>query len=307
MSEEKIKLIKAASIISICGNLILAVLKIVYGVISKSNAVLGDGIDSSSDVLISIVSLLVVGVISKPADAEHPFGHRRAETIAIAFLSFVLFFSGAQLIINTVSKMIDSSAQPNISTALFIVSISSMLGKSLIAFSQHSLGKRVDSKMLMANAKNMMSDILISSSVLVGLILSFFTDLMIIDSIIAILIGLWVIKTAVGIFLEVNNELMDGNTGTEIYRVIFDAVNSVEGAYSPHRARVRRVAGFWDIDFDIHVDPNCSITEAHEIAKKVEAEIKDRIENILDIVIHIEPTGDIDKDESFGLSENLID
>ena len=306
MTNDKLKLIRIASLISIIGNLILAVLKIVYGIISKSNAMLGDGIDSSSDVLISVVSLLVVGVISKPADTEHPFGHRRAETIATAFISFVLFFSGAELIISTITKLTSSSSSVVTSTGTFIVIATSIVGKILIALSQHSLGKRADSAMLKANAKNMMSDILVSSSVLIGLVISSFTDSIIADSIIAILIGVLVIKTAIGIFLEVNVELMDGNTGLEPYKVIFEAVNSVEGASNPHRARMRKVAGFWDIDFDINVDPKCSIIEAHNIAEKVEEAIKLKLDNVLDVVIHIEPLGDIDDEESFGLSENSI-
>jgi len=176
----------------------------------------------------------------------------------------------------------------------------------LIAFSQHIMGVKSDSQMLRANAKNMIGDILISTSVLIGLFISLFASSAIADSIIAILIGLWVINTAVGIFREVNVELMDGNTGTEPYQVIFEAVNSTEGAYSPHRARVRKIAGFWDIDFDIHVDPSCNIVKAHDIAREVETIIKQKMENILDIVIHVEPLGDIDNEESFGISEQIM-
>ncbi|MCL1829975.1 MAG: cation diffusion facilitator family transporter [Oscillospiraceae bacterium] len=307
MSSERIKLIKTASIISICGNLILAVLKIVFGIIAKSNAVLADGIDSSSDVLISIVSLAVVGVMSKPADVEHPFGHRRAETIATAFLSFVLFFSGAQLVVNSVSKLINGGQPPELSITVFIVTVVSILGKLAISLSQSIIGKRANSQMLIANAKNMTGDILISSSVLVGLVISLFSDSLIVDSIIAMLIGLWVVKTSVNIFMEVNIELMDGNTELEPYRIVFEAVSIVDGAFNPHRARMRKIAGMWDIDFDIHVDPTCSITKAHNIARAVEDEIMRRMDNILEVVIHVEPMGDIDDTESFGLTEELIE
>ena len=306
MSKEKVNLVRSAALISIIGNLILAVLKIVVGISSRSKALVADGIDSSSDVFISIVSLLIVNVIAKPADEEHPWGHRRAETITTAFLSFVLFFTGAQLIINTFTGLFAPNGTAVATTAAFVVAIASMVGKSLIALSQHLLGKRANSQMIVANSKNMVGDILISSCVVVGLGISRFTDSHIADSVIAILIGLWIIKTAIGIFLEVNVELMDGNTGLEPYRVIIEAVNAVEGACSPHRARMRRVAGFWDIDFDIHVDPRCSIKEAHDIACEVEVEVKKRMENVLDVMIHIEPEGDIGDSESFGLTEEAM-
>ncbi|MCL2152251.1 MAG: cation transporter, partial [Oscillospiraceae bacterium] len=99
--------IRTAAIIAIIGNTVLAVLKIATGLYSNSKALLGDGIDSSTDVVIGIVALAVVGIISKPADIEHPFGHRKAETVATAFLSFVIFFAGTQLIINVVSDLIN--------------------------------------------------------------------------------------------------------------------------------------------------------------------------------------------------------
>ena len=95
---------------------------------------------------------------------------------------------------------------------------------------------------------------------------------------------------------------MAANNNDKPYCVIVCAVNAVEGANNPHRARTRRVAGFWDIDFDIDVDPKCTVLAAHAIASQVEEEIKRNLENVYDIMIHIEPQGD-DVDEGFGLSE----
>jgi len=141
--------------------------------------------------------------------------------------------------------------------------------------------------------------------ILAGLIISTLTGTAHADIVIAMLIGVWIIKTAVGIFLEANLELMDGANDIEPYRMIVEAVNSVEGAANPHRARVRHIAGFWDIAFDIDVDPRCTVLEAHNIASQVEEEIKRRLENVFDIMIHVEPQGD-DADEIFGLSEDAM-
>ena len=105
-NNDKTKYIRIAAITAIVGNAILAILKIIASVFSGSGALIGDGIDSSTDVLISIITLVVIRILSKPADAEHPWGHRRAETIATAFLSFIIFFAGAQLIINSFSNLI---------------------------------------------------------------------------------------------------------------------------------------------------------------------------------------------------------
>ena len=296
------KYIRYAALIAILGNTVLAALKIIVGMISKSNALVGDGIDSSADVLIGIVTLLIVGVISKPADVEHPWGHGRAETVATAFLSFIIFAAGVQLIINSVSNLISSEQQAVPSLSAIIVAAVSIAGKILLAVCQHILGRRADSAMIKANAKNMASDVLISFSVLVGLVISALTGSAYADMIIAVLIGVWIIKTSIGIFLESNLELMDGNSGVKPYRIIVEAVSVVDGASNPHRARMRSIAGFWDVDLDIGVNPKSTVEEAHKIASQVESEIKRRLENVFDIMIHVEPWGD-SSDEAYGLSE----
>jgi cation diffusion facilitator family transporter len=166
-------------------------------------------------------------------------------------------------------------------------------------------GKKADSAMLKANAKNMASDVLTSVGVLIGLGATLLFNISAIDLIAAIMVGIWVIKNAVGIFLETNTELMDGATDDESYRLLFEAVNSVPGAGRPHRTRMRRVAGFWDIDLDIEVDPSLTITQAHEIASKVESAVKARIERIFDIMVHVEPAGNTQV-ESYGLTEKSV-
>jgi len=302
-ADNKTAYIRRAALIALVGNALLALFKIVSGLIAGSNALVGDGIDSSADVLISIITLIIVKVIEKPADVQHPWGHGRAEVVATAFLSFILFFAGAQLIINSISRLLGGGQEADFSAIAIIATLTSIVGKFLLAWSQYRLGKRADSPMVIANAKNMASDVMISAGVLVGLIISFFSGTTLPDTIIAILIGAWIIKTAVGIFREANLELMDGSKNTLPYRVIIEAVAAVPGADFPHRARMRQIGGFWEINFDIDVDPQCTIVEAHHIASQVEAEIKKRLENIFDIMIHVEPRGD-DADETYGLSED---
>ena len=302
-NNNKAKYIRIAALTALAGNAVLAILKITTGVLSNSSALIGDGIDSSTDVLISIVTLVVAKIISKPADTEHPWGHGRAETVSTVLLSFMIFFAGMQLIISSVSNLISGERSFEPSAIAIIVTIGSIAGKIFLAWSQQILGKRANSAMIRANAKNMASDVLISVGVLVGLVISTYTGSAYADTIITILIGAWIIKTAVGIFLEANLELMDGNNDMEPYRIIVRAVNSVDGAANPHHARIRRIAGFWDIDFDIDVDPRCTVFKAHAIASRVESEIKQNLENVYDIMIHIEPSGD-NALEAFGLSED---
>jgi len=304
--DRKAHIIKIASLTALFGNILLAGVKIGSGIFSGSLAVLGDGIDSSVDVVIAIMSLIVARIIARPADEGHPWGHGRAETVATALLSFILFFAGAQLIMNSGRDIIFGKAREVPTTLALIGTLISIAGKLALAWSQYALGKKADSPMLKANAKNMSADVLLSVGVLAGLGFSMLFNIGIIDSWAALLVGIWIIKSAIGIFLDVNSELMDGGSYKAYYKVVFDAVRSVKEAGNPHRVRMRRVAGFWDIDIDIEVPPHISITEAHWIAYKVETAIKQKVENVYDIMIHVEPAGNLET-EGFGLSEDTME
>jgi len=302
------RIIRTASLIALFGNAALAVIKIGIGLFSGSLAVLGDGIDSSTDVVIAIMSLAVAGIISQPADNEHPWGHGRAETIATTVLAFILFFAGGQLILSAIHKLQSGETAVAPGPIALAATIISIFGKIALALSQFALGKKSGSSMLMANGKNMRNDVVISLSVLVGLALSIGFDLPIADMVVAILVGLWVLKSAVGVFLEANMELMDGSADHGPYAAVFEGVRSVPGAGNPHRARMRRIAGLWDIDLDIEIDPDLSVRKAHDIAGAVEHAIKERLEGVYDIVVHIEPAGLFSKHEKegFGLNEKTL-
>jgi cation diffusion facilitator family transporter len=307
----KARLIKTASLIALLGNSILAAAKIGFGLHAGSLAVIGDGIDSSMDVLVALMSFIVAGVIAQPADPEHPWGHGRAETVATALLSFTLFFAGIQLIINSGGKVlssIQSIQSPAPAASALGVILFSIMGKISLAWIQQWFGNKAHSPMLRANAKNMVADVVLSLGVLLGTGLSLVLGIGLIDSLAAMLVGFWVIKSAVAIFIEANVELMDGGSGKESYRAVFEAVHSVKGAGNPHRTRMRRIAGLWDIDIDIEVDPKLTVQEAHTIASHVERAIKERVEGVYDIVVHVEPFGDSQKDtpEGYGLREQEL-
>ena len=300
--DSKARIIKTASLIALFGNTLMAAVKIGTGILGGSLAVIGDGIDSTVDVLIAIMSLIVAKIISRPADEDHPWGHGRAETVATTLLACLLFIAGAQLIISSGRDILFSTEKEVPTLPALIGTLISIAGKLLLAWSQHLFGKKADSPMLKANAKNMTADVLLSAGVLLGLGFSMFFDIGVIDSWAAALVGLWVIKSALGIFAEANTELMDGGSNKVYYQAVFAAVKSVEEVGHPHRVRMRRIAGLWDIDIDIEVPPNKTVVEAHWIAFKVEKAIKERVENVYDIMIHVEPAGNLEE-ESYGLSE----
>lgn len=311
MTNESFRLhyIKIAGTIALVGNTILALVKILFAYISGSLAVMGDGIDSSTDVLIAIVTLIISNMINKPSDKEHPWGHGRAETTATMALAFIIFFAGTQLIMQSISKLIDHNNIEPMSYYAIIATIISICGKSLLAILQYHYGRIANSDIVKANAQNMKNDIVMSAGVLAGLVLSDIFKCPVLDPVIALLVGLWVIKNAASIFAETNMELMDGNTDNSLYRKLFHAAISVPGVSNPHKARIRKIANLIDINLDIEVNPSLTVYEAHELAEKVETEVRNAIPELYDIVIHIEPEGSDNHQpkEKFGVTPKNLD
>jgi cation diffusion facilitator family transporter len=300
--QDRTKIIQTASWIALLGNLVLSSSKIGIGILSKSLAVLSDGADSATDVLIAIMTLIAARITSKPGDKEHPYGHGRVETVASAVISFVLFFAGAQILSNAVMDLIENTKTDIPATSALWVTIFSILGKLILAWSQFALGKKSGSSMLIANGKNMRGDVVTSIAVLIGLILTYITGLPALDKVLAILVACWIIKNAIGIFMEANTELMDGTSDHGPYKDLFLAVSKVPEAGNPHRARIRRLGSMLMVDLDIEVAPGMSVKEAHQIAMRVEASIKKQMSDVYDVIVHIEPKGNVEN-ERFGLSE----
>jgi cation diffusion facilitator family transporter len=298
--------IRTASWVGIVGNTLLAVVKIVVGIISGSLAVIGDGIDTATDILTYFITLIAARIMNKPPNYKFPYGYSRAEAVATKVLSFIIFFAGAQLFFTTLIRLIRNESHEIPTLLAIYVTIFSIVSKAAMAYYQFKVGRKIQSNMLIANAKNMRSDILISSSVLVGLVFTQILKMPVLDLVTALLVSIWIMKVAFGIFMETSRELMDGIDDESMYYKIFDAVEEVMGASNPHKVRIRRHSNMYTIALDVEVDGSKTIFEGHKIAKEVETNIKERIENVYDVMVHTEPTGNIEK-EKFGLSRKNID
>ncbi len=293
--------------VSIIGNAILSILKIVIGVFAGSLAVLSDGIDSATDVIISLVTLFAAKIVNKPPSLKYAYGYEKADTVATKFLAFVIFFAGIQMLITSGKSIFQPGIKEMPSTIAIYVTVFSIFGKLILAWNQFYQGKKLNSPMLIANAKNMRNDVLISSGVLLGLIFTFVLKLPILDSITSLLISFFIIKTSWDIFWEANIVLMDGIKDTSIYKKIFEATEQVPGAENPHRVRSRQIGPMYMIVLDVEVDGDLPLKEAHRIAHAVEDSIRNHVDNVYDIVVHVEPKGDCRDAEKFGITKDSID
>lgn len=302
---DKNKILVRTSWISTIGNAILSFTKIFAGVFSGSLAVLSDGIDSATDVLISIVMIITARIVSRPPDKEHVYGYEKAESIATKILSFVVIYAGIELFITSVKAIVYAHERKLPSLFAIYITVFSIVGKFGLAYFQFQQGKKINSQMLVANAKNMRSDVLISVSVLIGLFFTTVLKLPVLDAITGVVVSLFILRTGIGIFLDSNVELMDAVKDTTVYDQIFEAVDLVPEAKNPHRVRVRPLGGMYVISMDMEVRGTLSIIEGHEIAEKVENKIKEIVDNVYDIRIHVEPVGIVHSPEKYGVDKDI--
>ncbi|TYB97435.1 MAG: cation transporter [Kosmotoga sp.] len=307
MDLERNRIAKKASIIGIVVNSILAFFKITFGFLSGSVSILGDGVDSASDIITSAITLVSTQISAKPPDKEHPYGHERAETIATKVVSMIIFFAGGQLALTSIQRLFQGIPEIKHIGIIIVISTVSIATKFFLFRYKYRVGKNISSSVFIADAYNMRNDILISLSVLTGMLVIYFTDLVIIDTLLGMFVSAIVIKNAVELFQESSQELMDGiDQKNDVYRQLFESLKNLDEVRNPHKVRIRKMGYKYLVELDIEVNGSLQVREAHKIAKNVEETIKEKNKNIYDVHVHVEPSGNVE-DEKYGVSNDEID
>ena len=143
-------------------------------------------------------------IMHKPPDQKYVYGYEKAEVIATKVLSMIIFYAGMQMFISSVQTMFSDEPRTIPSVIAIYVTVFSMAGKLLLALYQYRQGKKINSSLLTANAVNMRNDVLISLGVLVGLLFTFVFKLPVLDAVTSMIISLFIIKSAISIFMESN-------------------------------------------------------------------------------------------------------
>lgn len=297
------KKMQEAALAGIIGNGVLALLKLVAGIYSGSFSVMADGIDSLSDMATNAVSWVTARIIQRPPDPKYPFGYRRAEAVGTKLLAYLIVFVGIELAWESGKNLWYGQFDPpeNLGLLIGIMSLS-LLFKLILAVWQGKTARRTQSNLLRASSMNMWNDLLISALVLSGLALNALGFWPQTDAILGCLVALWILYIGIRFIIESSGELMDGVHNPEVYTSIQKAVDLVKGAENPHRIRVRKMGHLLAVDLDIEVDGRMSVDDSHELAVQTEYHIKRLVPNVYDIMVHIEPIGNTEPGEKFGVS-----
>ena len=275
-----------ASVVGIFCNVLLFSVKLAIGLILSSLAVTADAFNNLSDAASSIISFVGVKMAGKPADAEHPFGHGRIEYIAALIVSFLVIEVGFTFFKSSISKIMHPE-EITFDPVPFIILILSILVKLWMAFFNNKLGKRIDSKVMLATAADSLGDVITTSATIISIVICHFTSINV-DAIAGLIVSGIVIWSGVSIAKDTLEPLIGQRVPSELYQKITDMVESYEGIVGAHDLIVHNYGPNRSMA-TIHAEvPNdVSIEASHEIIDRIERDAKKEL-NIL-LVIHMDP------------------
>ena len=267
----------------------LIVFKVVVGWLTGSISILAQAADSLLDLFAGIITFSAIRFAAKPADAEHQYGHGKAEDIAGVGQAILIFIAGGLIIYSAIDRIITEHyivEQPEAGIAVMAVSI-----VASIFLSRHlsKVARRTGSIALEANARNIATDVYSTSAVLVGLAIVRFTGLNIIDPILAIGVAVYILKVAVDTIRKPISGLLDETLPPSQQAAIEGCLRKHSREVSGYHAlRTRRAGSQSYIDLHLVIASDVSLEQAHGICDQIEVEIQSVLHEA-SVIIHAEP------------------
>ncbi|CAM3438381.1 cation diffusion facilitator family transporter [Nosocomiicoccus ampullae] len=282
---KNIKKARLGAVLSIVTYIFLTLVKITFGFLDQSDALIADGLNNFTDVIGSTALFIGLTIALIPRDDNHTYGHYRAELIAALIASFIMFAVGIQVIIQTVIKFINNDYAEPSTTSLYI-SIFSMIIMLIVAFINFRLANKVSSVALKAASFDNLQDGLVSLGAAIGIIgvlIGFET----LDTIASFLIGILIIYTAVIIFKETATTLTDG-FNSKTLKEMEEIIQNVSGVIDVVDIKGRSHGFIYFVDVTVTVNPKLNVVEGHMITERIERAMSDAFGDT-ETIVHIEP------------------
>lgn len=281
------KSVKIASILGIIGNIFLMIIKGMVGFITNSQAMIADCFNSASDIFSSFMTFIGNKIASKPYDDDHNLGHGKAEYIYSMLISIVMGALAVLILKNsTISLFIREKYE--FSIWLVIVCIITIITKLSLYLYTNKVSKKLNNLLLEANAKDHRNDCAITLLNLVSSLLSL-KGIYIVDGIVGIIISIWIIVTAIKIFKESYDVLMDKSIDEDTKDEVYEIIKKYQEIKKVNHFNSTPVGYKYQVSLSIFVDGNLSTFESHKIANKLEKELVKKIDDIYLAVIHVNP------------------
>lgn len=282
---------RRVAIVSALTNLIMSFAKIIVGYLGHSQALIVDGIHSLSDLLSDALVLFAGHHANQAPDAEHPYGHGRFETAATLALGILLLLVAVGIGWDSVERLFNQDElQTPAAIALYAAAFSILANEALYWYTL-IVARRIKSKMLEANAWHHRSDAVSSIVVLAGI---GGTQLGIsnLDTVAAVIVSVMIAKIGWTLGWQALEELVDKSLDEEEVDKVHSVIDSVDGVRSLHMLRTRKSGHMSAADVHVLVDPSLTVSEGHMIAATVEERLKQRIEHLADVTVHVDPEDD---------------
>jgi cation diffusion facilitator family transporter len=283
-------------------NLAVAVAKILLGVATGAISVLSDGFHSLTDTASNVVALVGVRLASRPPDEDHPYGHRKFETMASVGILVFLLLVMVQVLWAAGERVV-SGGEPRIGPLSFLIMACTFLVNVAVVSYERRAARRLRSEVLLADAHHTRSDLLTSATVIVALI-GVTLGFPWLDPVAAVVVAGFIAYACWQIFNETSRILADRVVLAE--QAIEQEVRSVPGVIGCHHIRTRGTADHVFLDLHVWVAGDMPLREAHGLSHDVKDRLMARFPEIKDAVIHIEPPPPPRSTEAHGKHGNTL-
>jgi cation diffusion facilitator family transporter len=273
---------------AICINIVLAVLKIVAGKIFYSMSLLSDGLNSLSDLITNVLVIVGLKVGSNPEDKEHPFGHGKIESVFSVIIGTFIMITAFELIKDNFSKLISFSGENNLNVTFIpiVITVLAVLIKIFQLAFMKKRAKKYNNALINSLLADYKTDIVISISVLAGLLLSKIHPAF--DTVVGFIVSIYIVKSGYELIKENALILLDSQDDELIERIRSEILR-FEEIENAHDFRMTTSGKDIYMFVDVRMDKNKTIEEAHDITNKISKKIKHKYKNIKRLLIHIEP------------------
>jgi cation diffusion facilitator family transporter len=268
-------------------NILVAVLKLVFGFLAGAVSMLADGLHSLLDSASNVVGLVGIGIARRAPDADHPYGHRKFEALAALGIAMFLFLTSFE-VLREVLRRLRGEHEVNPQPVTFLVVLLTIVINIAVTRYERREGERFRSTILLADARHTQSDVFVSFGVLASLV-GAALHFPVLDIVIALLIIVFIAYSGYRIVAGAFSVLSDSMV-LDPNRVVSTAIG-VSGVTHVHRVRSRGVPDDIHIDLHIHVPPQMTTSRAHDLAHEVADRIKAEFDGVTDVVVHVEPEG----------------
>jgi cation diffusion facilitator family transporter len=268
-------------------NVLVAVLKLVFGYLAGAVSMLADGLHSLMDGMSNIVGLVGIGIARKAPDDDHPYGHRKFEALAALGISMFLFITSWEVLREVLARIRgDHDVEPRIET--FLVMGLTLVINVFVTRYESREGRRLRSSILLADSRHTQSDVFVSIGVIASLIAALL-DFAVLDIVVAVGIVGFIAHSGYTIVAGAFSVLSDSQVVDP--DEVIELATSVEGVLHAHRVRSRGTMDDVHVDLHIHVAPTMTTARAHDLAHEVADRIENQVPGVTDVVVHVEPEG----------------